>query len=1339
MLEHLEELGETLPDTVSKDRFKVYLEVVKSLSEGKDWDISLEKQEAVFALYKKNQDRDFGKKAVIKSLVEHLESLLGPVKLEMSSSGSKMTSYNYSCMGIIDAFDGDNFSCFLKKFEAVVSLVPADGSDIDSKVKAKLLVSKLSPSVIERLLKFSNVDLDDYKQLIGALKDLYREKVMSTVTVRMKLTSLKRGDFRSIEEYGKEIIKLAELLYSDSKTEERDKMVTGELCAKFGPSYLTACENNAQWIPEEVLEMIVAREKRHNFGMNTEKRRPMNNREGRNDVRKCWNCGEEGHERRNCNANVTSNASMEVRSSNKVYIKGQLVGNSKVCFVDSGADGSLMDYDTYLELMTWGIEMTPCESLIYWGDICEVNRIRILGIVNVVENSEVMKSLKCNMVIGGDNLSKYEYVQNLKQRFVSIDGERIDLMKYQGSDKMVNVSMENDLDAMNVTLNILNESNSLSVKDKLWKEFPLLKEENRLGRCTFKCPKIPFQVDCVPPKYSRRFFNAEKQQCIDDYIDELIKQKVLVPSDTNFISHFFVVPKPSGGWRPVVDLRSINQLIQPDSYPIKTLSEIFRQLDSKMLISKLDLNSGFHQIPMNEADCRYFGIMKGNKVYEYTVIPQGMRNATQLFQRCMDLILGDEENVICYVDDILVFTENDPTVHYDALSRIINKLLSYDLSLNLSKSVFCAEELEYLGHVVTQEGRKMRDVAIQGVVNKNYPTSKKAMRQFLGAIGWYREFIRDFSIVAAPLTDQLAKNAKVVETTESSKAFAELKSLMLSAPILQFPNYKGEVKFILECDASCSGFGAMLAQNFLVNDEWKLLPIAFWSKRIKSPRSRLPAGYLELQSIILALKRFYCYTSDYLTIVYTDHKPLLNIIKDTSHPVLQRWIFYIQDRNIQIRYKPGRLNTTADYLSRGDDNDGCLTMCAITKREDLIFMVKSFLKDGEKEEVHPYVKRLADNSILEPDGTLYWKINLMNRPAFKVPWILPRERLLLMKERHIQGHFSADKGIAGLKQMGFWPFMYSDYKNYVETCMLCQKRNVHKSPKLKSHIVKEASRPFEMISLDLCGPLPCTVNENLHLLNIVDNFTRFWLCFPVKSTSTSSILEKLTLVISMFGCPDKIRMDNASGLCSKEMLDTLASRNIVPDYCAPSYKKGNSLVERSFRTTNSMIYKLLEECKMSQQWDEIVFKLMEYYNNATHVTLGESPFYLMFIRDGMNGKFSNKDNNDYVSYAMDSSDIAKRAREIAKSCMLEMRNKAKSKEKVKDEKLPMIKVDDMILVKRYNNRKKLDSMYDGPFKVVRINDRNIYYKRRPNSKITYHAHITQVKLAKGDGKFWVEE
>uniref|UniRef100_A0A0N5CIS1 Ovule protein n=1 Tax=Strongyloides papillosus TaxID=174720 RepID=A0A0N5CIS1_STREA len=80
---------------------------------------------------------------------------------------------------------------------------------------------------------------------------------------------------------------------------------------------------------------------------------------------------------------------------------------------------------------------------------------------------------------------------------------------------------------------------------------------------------------------------------------------------------------------------------------------------------------------------------------------------------------------------------------------------------------------------------------------------------------------------------------------------------------------------------------------------------------------------------------------------------------------------------------------------------------------------------------------------------------------------------------------------------------------------------------LKSHVVKETSRLFEMINLDLCGPLSCTVNENLHLLNIVDDFTCFWLCFPGNSALTTSVLEKFILVISMFSSLDKIRVNDA--------------------------------------------------------------------------------------------------------------------------------------------------------------------------------------------------------------------
>uniref|UniRef100_A0AAF5I3G7 Uncharacterized protein n=1 Tax=Strongyloides stercoralis TaxID=6248 RepID=A0AAF5I3G7_STRER len=131
-----------------------------------------------------------------------------------------MNNFNYGSLNIIEDFKEEDFHSFLKRVDVAVTLILMNNK-LNQKIKAKLLVTKLNEAVISRLSFMSDVDFDNY---------------------------------------------IVELLYSDIKYDERCKMITGELCIKFGSSYLTACENNVKWNSQEVLEMIVAREKRNKNG-----------------------------------------------------------------------------------------------------------------------------------------------------------------------------------------------------------------------------------------------------------------------------------------------------------------------------------------------------------------------------------------------------------------------------------------------------------------------------------------------------------------------------------------------------------------------------------------------------------------------------------------------------------------------------------------------------------------------------------------------------------------------------------------------------------------------------------------------------------------------------------------------------------------------------------------------------------------------------------------------------------------------------------------------------------------------------------------------------------------
>uniref|UniRef100_A0A0K0ELP7 Uncharacterized protein n=1 Tax=Strongyloides stercoralis TaxID=6248 RepID=A0A0K0ELP7_STRER len=163
-----------------------------------------------------------------------------------------MNNFNYGSLNIIEDFKEEDFHSFLKRVDVAVTLILMNNK-LNQKIKAKLLVTKLNEAVISRLSFMSDVDFDNYSCLAETLNYLY----------------------------------FVELLYSDIKYDERCKMITGELCIKFGSSYLTACENNVKWNSQEVLEMIVAREKRNKNGRTLYKTRYGEDKEFRNNVKKC--------------------------------------------------------------------------------------------------------------------------------------------------------------------------------------------------------------------------------------------------------------------------------------------------------------------------------------------------------------------------------------------------------------------------------------------------------------------------------------------------------------------------------------------------------------------------------------------------------------------------------------------------------------------------------------------------------------------------------------------------------------------------------------------------------------------------------------------------------------------------------------------------------------------------------------------------------------------------------------------------------------------------------------------------------------------------------------------
>lgn len=258
------------------------------------------------------------------------------------------------------------------------------------------------------------------------------------------------------------------------------------------------------------------------------------------------------------------------------------------------------------------------------------------------------------------------------------------------------------------------------------------------------------------------------------------------------------------------DFRKLNDKTISDKYPIPYIADILDKLGRTKYFSTLELASGFHQIEMDPKDtCKTAFSVDGGH-YEFTRMPFGLKNAPATFQRVMDNVLGPLIGSIClvYLDDIIVFSPS-LTEHIANLNSVFRELEKANLKMQTSKCNFLHKEIDFLGHIVTQEGVKPNPNKIEAIKNLPCPKNAKQIKSFLGLLGYYRKFIKDFAKLTKPITKQLKGNKSVVIDEEFVKTFEMCKTLLCNQPILQYSDL--EKTFKLTTDASNFAIGAVLS------------------------------------------------------------------------------------------------------------------------------------------------------------------------------------------------------------------------------------------------------------------------------------------------------------------------------------------------------------------------------------------------------------------------------------------------------------------------------------------------------------------------------------------------
>ena len=419
--------------------------------------------------------------------------------------------------------------------------------------------------------------------------------------------------------------------------------------------------------------------------------------------------------------------------------------------------------------------------------------------------------------------------------------------------------------------------------------------------------------DATPVKQHPYRVNPEKLEVLRSEIKYMLDNDIIEPSSSNWSSPCVLIPKPDKTFRFCTDYRKVNTFTKSDSFPIPRIDDLIDRIGDATYITKIDLLSGYWQVPLSDRAKEISAFVTPDGLYQYKVMPFGMKNAPATFQRMINNLIADQENCNAYIDDVIIYSK-DFLHHVKQLRSLFEKLSKANLTVNLNKSEFCHAHVEYLGHVVGQGHIKPVTAKVEAIKALPTPTDRKQLRRFLGMAGYYRKFCQNFSIIANPLTNLLKKNVKFLWTDSCQKAFEQLKVVLSQSPILLAPNFQKQFK--LAVDASDIGIGAVLFQEDNLHIDH---PICFFSKKFNTHQRNYSTVEKECLGLILSLQQFEFYVkgSNIPVLVFTDHNPLTFLHKmSCKNQRLLRWSLFLQEYNLNIQHIKGIDNVIADTLSR---------------------------------------------------------------------------------------------------------------------------------------------------------------------------------------------------------------------------------------------------------------------------------------------------------------------------------------------------------------------------------------------------------------------------------------
>jgi hypothetical protein len=648
--------------------------------------------------------------------------------------------------------------------------------------------------------------------------------------------------------------------------------------------------------------------------------------------------------------------------------------------------------------------------------------------------------------------------------------------------------------------------------------------------------------------------NPNLKEILKEELKKLLNAGFIYPiSDSEWVSPLVIVCKKNGKWRVCVDYRALNKATQKDHFPLPFIDQVLDSLSGKKFFSFLDGFSGYNQIKIAPQDQDKTTFTSPWGTFAYRVLPFGLCNAPATFQRAVLGIFSDmlNDSMEIFMDDFTPYGVSFQEA-LENLEKVLKRCIQAQLSLSTEKCHMMMSEGVVLGHFISSQGIQVDPSKIQVIKNLPTPKTQTEVRSFLGHVGYYRRFIKNFSKIASPLFVLMMKNVEFKWTKFCQEAFSTLKHQLSTAPILRGPDWT--LPFHISSDASDTAIGAVLGQE----EDHLPYAIYFISKNMSPAELNYTVTEKEFLAVIYAINKFRHYITGYSTFFHTDHsviKYLMN--KPITNARVTRWLLLLQEFDITIVDRPGKENVVADFLSRLTLNDDNLVddsfpdeyLFAVSAHSPWYADIANYLVAGKFPSHLSYRKK---KSIVHQSARYSWISGyLFHTGADQEIRRCVREDEVydILKACHDDpcgGHFADKRTTYKILRMGYyWPSLFKDARKYVKACDSCQRvgqPNHRDEMPLNPQLVLE---PFERWALDFIGPINPPSNQKVYILVCTDYMTKWVEAKALHRATEEAVIKFLfTDIFTRFGMPRELVTDGGPPFSSHGFKATLQKYHI---------------------------------------------------------------------------------------------------------------------------------------------------------------------------------------------------